>query len=167
MTDSTRRYWATIVLCSSMGLVACGQAETGAAAEEQPAAAAPAAAPEQPAPAVGAGASTGPAELASLSELQAKGKRLYLRCAACHSVTAADGNKVGPHLEGIMGRQIGSVAGYNYSEQLREADAGWTAGMLDEFIAEPRAVFSKTTMVFAGIKREEDRAALIAYLETF
>lgn len=96
-----------------------------------------------------------------------RGRRLYLRCAACHSVSAADGHKVGPHLEGIVGREVGSSPGYNYSTGLRESSDTWTEERLRQFMREPRSLYPATSMAFAGIQREEDLDALIAYLQTF
>jgi len=76
-------------------------------------------------------------------------------------------NRVGPHLNGIVGRSIGALAGYEFSDVLAQAGAEgrvWDAGALDRFLAGPRDYFPGTRMVFRGIRSDEDRAHLIAYM---
>lgn len=142
----------------AVSVAACAPAETPAAAEEVT----PAPVAEQAAPAVPAST---PAAV-ELTALQAKGKRIYLRCAACHSKTEADGNKVGPHLEAIIGRHAGAVADFRYSSGMQEQDFAWDAEKMDAWIQRPQAVVPGTSMAFAGITRPADREALIAYLGT-
>lgn len=170
MTNKTSRYFVIALLLAAPGLAACNPAEPDKPAQAAPAYTEPPAplpSAQEAAPAPAAAMPAAEPRLMTFSEAEARGKVIYLRCAACHSVKAADGNKVGPHLEGILERKAGSVEGYNYSEQLRETDLVWTEEMLDQFIAEPRSVFTRTSMVFAGIQKEDDRAALMAYLKTF
>jgi len=104
----------------------------------------------------------------SFNELVAKkGKRLYIRCAACHSKTEAEGNKVGPHLEDIVGRKIATVDGFTYSKELSSQDGVWDEELLNKWIEKPRSVFPKTSMAFAGIPKESDRKILIEYMKGF
>ena len=97
-----------------------------------------------------------------------KGEKVFKRCKACHKVE--DGkNGVGPHLFGIVGRTVAGVDGFKYSKGMvayAEGDAVWDAGRLDTFLEKPKKVVKGTKMAFAGLKKEKQRADLIAYLET-
>ena len=97
----------------------------------------------------------------------AQGERLFRPCAACHMIGEGAVHRVGPHLNGLVGRAIGAVAGYEFSDDLTEAGVDglvWDAEALDRFLAGPREYFPGTRMVFRGIRSEEDRAHLAAYL---
>ncbi|WP_454270919.1 c-type cytochrome [Roseovarius sp. MBR-51] len=95
----------------------------------------------------------------------ANGEGLFRNCAACHAV--ADGeNKVGPHLYGVVGRDVGSVASYgSYSGSLTEVAQVWTPVELNAFLENPKSYAPGTTMGYAGMRKAEDRADLIAYLD--
>lgn len=97
----------------------------------------------------------------------AAGEKVFGKCKACHKLDGTDGT--GPHLNGVVGRAVGSVGGFGYSDAMH-AHAGeapdWTPEALEEFLADPKGVVSGTKMSFAGLKKVEDRANLIAYLET-
>ncbi len=95
----------------------------------------------------------------------AVGKRMYIRCAACHAVSASGPRKVGPHLQAIVGRKAGAVAGFNYSPALKNSKIVWTEANLDKWLQRPQAVIPGTTMAFAGMAKPEERKALIAYLK--
>lgn len=92
------------------------------------------------------------------------GASVFRRCAACHKVDGTDG--VGPHLDGVVGRDIGSVGGFNYSGAVGALEGGWDNEKLFHFLANPRGYAPGTTMSFAGLPKPEDRANLIAYLDT-
>lgn len=94
-----------------------------------------------------------------------KGKLIFLRCAACHAVSASAPKKVGPHLEGVVGRASGSVAGFNYSPAMRKAALKWDEATLDKWLTRPAGLVPGTAMVFAGLPSAEDRKAVIAYLK--
>ncbi len=99
----------------------------------------------------------------------AKGEKVFKRCKACHKVE--DGkNGVGPHLFGIVGRAVATVDGYKYSKGMTEYASGdgvvWDAARLDAYLTKPKAEVKGTKMAFAGLKKEAQRADLIAYLET-
>lgn len=99
----------------------------------------------------------------------AKGEKAAKKCMACHAFTADAPNKTGPTLFGIIGRKTGSVEGYAYSNVMKawgEEGHVWTPGELDAFLEAPRAVRPGNKMTFAGIKKPEERADLIAYLAT-
>lgn len=97
-----------------------------------------------------------------------KGEAVFKKCLACHSVKDKT-KKVGPHLQGVIGRAIGSVEGFKYSASMLEYAA--TAGAWDDaeflaYVENPKAVVPKGTMSFAGLKNEDERDNLLAYLKT-
>ena len=94
----------------------------------------------------------------------ANGEGVFRNCAACHAV--ADGeNKAGPHLYGVVGRDVGSVDGFGYSGALNAVAEVWTPVELDAFLENPRGYAPGTSMGYAGLRKAEDRADLIAYLD--
>lgn len=94
----------------------------------------------------------------------AAGERLFRSCAACHKVDGSNGT--GPYLNGVVGRDIASVAGYAYSDALTGLPGSWTPEELSKFIENPRGYAGGTKMTYGGMKKPEDRASLIAYLGT-
>ena len=108
------------------------------------------------APATGAAAG-------SAAEL-AQGRRLFIRCAACHALAPTTQAKIGPHLQRIVGRRSGTIAGFNYSPAMRQANITWDAATLDRWLQRPQTVVPGTSMAFAGLSNPADRRALIAYL---
>jgi cytochrome c2 len=86
-------------------------------------------------------------------------------CSICHSVQPGQ-NKIGPTLFGLVGRKTGSEAGYNYSPANEGANLTWDPGTLDKYLQGPRAMIPGTKMTFAGVKDDDKRANLIAYLAT-
>lgn len=95
----------------------------------------------------------------------ARGKMLFLRCAACHAVTAQAPAKVGPHLQGVVGRKSAAVTKFAYSPAMKQANLTWNEATLDRWLQRPATVVPGTSMVFAGMPNPEDRKALIAYLK--
>ncbi|MDH3597311.1 MAG: cytochrome c family protein [Rhodospirillales bacterium] len=94
----------------------------------------------------------------------AKGEKVYKKCKACHSLEAGK-KKVGPSLAGIFGRTAGTVEGFKYSKAMVESGIVWDDKTMDEFLAKPKKVIPKTRMGFPGLKKEADRANLIAYMK--
>ncbi|MCR6631083.1 MAG: cytochrome c family protein [Magnetospirillum sp.] len=94
----------------------------------------------------------------------AAGEKVFNQCKACHTVQAGQ-NRVGPSLHGVVGRKAGSVEGFNYSPAMKNSGITWTAETLDKYLAEPKTVVVGNKMAFAGLKKPEDRANVIAYLE--
>jgi cytochrome c len=95
-----------------------------------------------------------------------KGASEAKKCAACHSEEKGGPIKIGPPLWGVVGRDIASVEGFDYSDALRSKEGQWTYENLFEFIHSPREWAPGTKMTFAGIKKPEDRADLLVYLRT-
>eukprot|EP00996_Jenningsia_fusiforme_P003129 NODE_3936_length_891_cov_26.270784_g3624_i0.p1 GENE.NODE_3936_length_891_cov_26.270784_g3624_i0~~NODE_3936_length_891_cov_26.270784_g3624_i0.p1 ORF type:complete len:120 (-),score=24.48 NODE_3936_length_891_cov_26.270784_g3624_i0:137-496(-) len=94
-----------------------------------------------------------------------RGKRLWLtRAAQCHSMKKDD-NRMGPTLYGIIGSQAGKAEGFWYSEANLASDVVWTEQALSQFLENPRKYMPGTKMAFAGLKKPQDRADLIAYMK--
>lgn len=94
-----------------------------------------------------------------------KGAKVFGKCKACHKLE--DGaNATGPSLFNIVGRDIGSVAGFGYSGVMEELPGDWTPEALSDFLESPKTYAPGTKMTFSGLSKIEDRANLIAYLET-
>lgn len=95
----------------------------------------------------------------------AKGERVFGKCRACHKLE--DGaNGTGPHLYAVVDREVGVVDGFGYSGALSAVAQVWTTDELNGFLEAPRAYAPGTSMGFAGLAKAEDRANLIAYLQT-
>lgn len=129
--------------------------------------------PEPEAVAAGGPAEAAPAEvplgvlLASASV--ERGAAAARKCQSCHNFGEGDPNKQGPHLYDIVGRAEGSVADFSYSDAMKaHHDAGdtWTYENLNHFLTKPSDYAPGTKMAFAGIKTAEERADLLAYLQT-
>lgn len=93
------------------------------------------------------------------------GKVAFGKCAACHSVKEGE-NKIGPSLYGVVDRPSHSIVNFNYSEPMKAYDVTWDVATLDHYLVDPRGVVVGTKMIFIGLKKDEDRANVIAYLET-
>lgn len=106
-----------------------------------------------------------PAAMAMAGDVDA-GAKVYKKCKACHS-TEDGKNRVGPHLFGIMGRDVASAEGFKYSDAMKGVGGTWTPEQMDTFLTKPKELVPGTKMSFAGLKKEEDRANLMAYLATF
>ncbi len=94
----------------------------------------------------------------------AAGETIFRRCAACHKVDGS--NAVGPHLDGVVGRPAGSVPDFSYSSAMASHGGDWTPEELFHFLQNPKNWVPGTTMAFAGLPKEQDRANVIAYLES-
>ena len=86
-------------------------------------------------------------------------------CRTCHTMKEGD-NRLGPNLAGIVGRKAGSLPDYNYSSSMKQSGITWDAATLDAYIADPRGIVPGTKMSFAGVRSPDDRAAIVAYLES-
>ncbi len=100
----------------------------------------------------------------------AAGEKVFRKCKACHAVGDGAKNKVGPMLNGIVDAEIASVEDFKYSEAFLAKKAEglvWTEEELDAFLTKPKKYLKGTKMSFAGLKKEDQRADVIAYLKTF
>jgi cytochrome c len=96
-----------------------------------------------------------------------EGKNVFKKCRACHAVGENAKNRVGPVLNGVVGRKAGAAEGFSYSDAMKNSGITWDEANLDEFLTNPKAKVPGTKMVFPGLKDEADRKNLIAYLATF
>jgi cytochrome c len=98
----------------------------------------------------------------------AKGEKVFNKCKACHTVEAGK-NKVGPSLHNIIGRAAGAVEGFKYSKGMAEfgASHSWDEDTLSSYLEKPKDVVPGTKMAFVGLKKEDDREDVIAYLKQF
>ena len=92
------------------------------------------------------------------------GKKVFKKCAACHSINADGGNKIGPKLWNVMFRPVGSVTDYKYSKALSSYGKEWSWEEMNGFLIKPAKWIKGNKMGFAGLKKEEDRASVILYL---
>lgn len=106
------------------------------------------------------------ADQAQLDELIARGARVQAQCVACHTFDAGGANRIGPNLHDAFGRAVGSHAGFEYSEQMRAHGGAWDYIALNDFLLSPARDVPGTKMAFAGIRNEQDRVAMIAYLRS-
>ncbi len=91
------------------------------------------------------------------------GKKVFNKCKACHALEAGK-KKIGPSLHGVFGRKAGSVDGFKYSKAMKVSDIVWDEESLEKFLAKPKTFLPGTKMVFAGLKKDDQRENLIAYL---
>ncbi|MGI9435724.1 MAG: c-type cytochrome, partial [Geminicoccaceae bacterium] len=113
----------------------------------------------------GVGEASGLVAMIASADL-AKGEKVSKKCKACHVFDEGGKHKLGPALWGIVGRDIASYDGFNYSGALNGLEGDWTFDKLDQFLAAPKKFLPGTKMVFAGVKKEQDRADLILYLRS-
>ena len=93
-----------------------------------------------------------------------EGKKVFKKCAACHSINAGGGNKIGPKLWNVMFRPVGAVTDYKYSKALSTYGKEWTWEEMNGFLIKPAKWIKGNKMGFAGLKKDEDRASVIIYL---
>lgn len=100
----------------------------------------------------------------------AAGEKVFNKCKACHMVGDNAKSRVGPQLNGIVGGSVGTVEGFRYSDVFQEMasnGAVWTEEELGAYLANPRDYARGTKMAFAGLRKDEEIADVIAYLKTF
>ncbi len=106
------------------------------------------------------------ADQAQLDELIARGARVQAQCVACHTFDAGGPNRIGPNLHDAFGRAVASHAGFEYSEQMRAHGGSWDYLALNDFLLSPSRDVPGTKMAFAGIRNDQDRVAMIAYMRS-
>lgn len=155
---------STVALTSLVALSACGEspasqdaaAEPEATAETETAEAAEPEAPAEPEVAL---------TFADLTGDASAGETVFIKCKTCHLMEEGR-NGVGPSLYGVVGREAGSMEGFNYSDANANSGVTWTPEVLFEYLEAPRDFMPGTRMAFPGIADAQERADLIAYLET-
>jgi len=95
----------------------------------------------------------------------AEGEKVFRKCRACH-VVDSEQNRVGPHLVDLVGRDVASVEGFRYSNAMQELGGQWTEDRLNQWLEDSKEMAPGNKMAFAGLRDEEDRAAVIAYIES-
>ena len=103
-------------------------------------------------------------DLVADEALLERGRKLFSSCSMCHAVDANMMSPAGPHLGKVFGRQLASMEGFPYTNALRSAGGTWTMENLDKFIENPMSTYPGTSMAFGGIKKADDRKAIIAFL---
>ncbi len=103
----------------------------------------------------------------SVSTAEDGDDRAFRSCRGCHAVGEGASHGVGPQLNSILGREAGTAEGFGYSDAMSGSGVVWTEEALDAYIAKPREFMPGTSMAYNGLRREEDRAAVIAYLAGF
>lgn len=96
----------------------------------------------------------------------AKGQKLSKACAACHSFDKGGPNKIGPNLFGIYNLGKGKKAGFAYSDALVAMGGTWDVDSLNQFLWKPKKYMPGTKMNYAGMRKAEDRAAIVKYLQS-
>ena len=136
----------TIIFASTAFLAACGGSETAPVASAAPT--------ETP-------ASTRSAEITPME----RGAIMWKRCRACHNVEEGARHKVGPNLYGIYGMTAGTQDGFNYSKAMRASGIVWDDETMSAYIENPRTYIPGNRMSYVGIRKEEDRQALLLWLK--
>jgi len=94
-----------------------------------------------------------------------RGEKIYRRCIACHTLGKGEKHKVGPNLYGVFGQVAGAREDFNYSKAMKASEIVWTEETVNAYITKPREYIPGNRMSFAGLKKAEDRAAVIAYMK--
>ena len=93
-----------------------------------------------------------------------EGAKIFKKCAACHSITEGGKNKIRPALWGVLGRPVGSIPDYKYSKAMAAHGKNWSFEEMNGFLIKPKDWIKGTKMSFAGLKKANDRAAVILYM---
>jgi len=107
-----------------------------------------------------------PVDLAALMQTAdlERGAKLFKKCASCHSVGKGEAAKVGPNLYGVVGRARASSS-FAYSDAMKAKGGTWDIESMNQFITKPKDFVPGTKMAFAGLKKPQDRADVILFLQ--
>ena len=103
----------------------------------------------------------------SAAQDAAAGEKTFMVCRACHQIGPNAKDAVGPVLNGVVGRKAGTYPNYQYSEANKKSGIVWTPEELDKYLTSPQTVVPHTKMIFPGLKDEQKRKDVIAYLGQF
>jgi cytochrome c len=107
---------------------------------------------------------TRPAQAQDVPADPLHGKRLFLMCAACHTLHAGEADKVGPNLYEVIGKPAASRGEFAYSDALKQSGIIWSPETLNAWLKQPSALVPGCKMAFAGLPNDQDRINIIAYL---
>lgn len=154
---------------------AAGEEASAPGEAEEPAEAVAEEGADEAAPATEEGAEeAAPEEGAAAGDLEAKvaaaapddGQKVFRKCQSCHTVEEGGGHRVGPNLYNVMGRDKATAEGYTYSSALSSLPGEWTLQDMEDYLEDPRGYAPGTKMTFAGLKSEEERIAVIAFMRS-
>jgi len=104
-------------------------------------------------------------KFASFTGDAAAGEKVFVACKTCHAIEPGK-NMIGPSLHGLQGRKSGSIAGYSYSAANKGSGITWTNEKLFQYLENPQRVIPGTKMTYTGVKDAQQRANVVAYLDT-
>ena len=93
-----------------------------------------------------------------------EGQKVWKKCSACHSIKKGGKNKIGPALYNVLGRNVADLDNYKYSKALMAYGKTWSFEEMNGFLKKPQAYIKGTKMAFAGLKKEQDRASIILFM---
>src|SRR4051812_5065501 len=114
----------------------------------------------------GAAAAEQPIETYLASADPAKGQQVFNKCMACHNADKGGANQLGPNLWGVLGEPIGQGKGFPFSDALAKKGGNWSWDNLSQWLTSPKAFAPGTKMTFAGLGNPQDRANVIAFLNS-
>jgi cytochrome c len=94
-----------------------------------------------------------------------RGAKIFKKCASCHTIKKGDPARVGPNLWSVVGRKKGSFLGFSYSKAMLEKGGSWDIESINQFVTKPKDYLPGTKMAFGGLKKPQDRADVILYLQ--